>query len=298
MSGYPVWNPSAFYTTGEVVAYNGTLWQALQLTINNIPPSSPNYWTAVGGGGGGNVNAVSAGVGISITGSGSNPVVNQTLVGTAGTYAYPASITTDNTGRITAATAGSAPVLSVSAGYGLSISGTAQNPTLNNAGIVVVNAGSRIGVVLSPPETATVSYTPLSAFAHQDVVAISSATGTTLGATFTPTVSGLYTITYTVAFQSGSGATPIEVNQSLGNYIAADFNAVPSLVYVAPATLAPPPKFAAPAALFVWYNTPTTQTIQLTAGQALQLRVRVNNTGSGMSFDPNTAVYVDIVGAI
>ena len=186
MSGYPVWNPSAFYTTGEIVSYLGTLYQALQLTSGDVPPSSPSFWTPVGGGGG-VVSSVSAGTGISITGTPTNPVVNQTLVGTAGTYAYPASITTDNTGRISAATAGTAPVLSVSAGIGMSISGPAQTPTINNAGIVSVVAGSGIGVAIGPPETATVSNTGVLALTAGTGVSI---TGSPANYTISATGSG------------------------------------------------------------------------------------------------------------
>jgi len=87
----------------------------------------------IGGGGGGGVASVSAGTGISTTGTATDPIVNntgiisltatngisssggttptiqQTSVGTPGTYAYPASITTDSTGRVSAITGGSAP---------------------------------------------------------------------------------------------------------------------------------------------------------------------------------------------
>src|SRR5208337_2065465 len=49
----------------------------------------------------------------------------------AGAYAFPSSISVNNKGLVTAVTAGSAPVASVSGGTGINISGTSTNPIVN-----------------------------------------------------------------------------------------------------------------------------------------------------------------------
>jgi hypothetical protein len=76
------------------------------------------------------------------TGTATAPVLGLAAAGTAGTYAYPASVTTDAFGRVTAVTAGSAPVTSVSVDAGeLTNTGTATAPVLGLA-TTAVAAGS------------------------------------------------------------------------------------------------------------------------------------------------------------
>jgi hypothetical protein len=77
------------------------------------------------------VSNVSAGAGLTKTGVSTNPTLSITPVGTAGTYAYPTSVTTNDKGQISAITAGSAPVASVTAGTNVTLTGTAQNPIIN-----------------------------------------------------------------------------------------------------------------------------------------------------------------------
>jgi hypothetical protein len=100
-----------------------------------MPTARPPFsgYTGIGGGGGGggapaNASYLVLGLDATLTdervfsptarfavtdnGAGATYVLDLALTGTAGTYAYPASLTTDAYGRVTAVTAGSAPVAS------------------------------------------------------------------------------------------------------------------------------------------------------------------------------------------
>lgn len=39
------WNAGITYTTGDRASYGGAIWRCLQTSTNNIPSSSPAYWT-------------------------------------------------------------------------------------------------------------------------------------------------------------------------------------------------------------------------------------------------------------
>ena len=68
------------------------------------------------------------------------------LIGTAGNYAYPTALTTDATGRVTAVTAGNAPVI-YTAGRAISISGgviSTTAPSKYAATLGAVTAGTPI----------------------------------------------------------------------------------------------------------------------------------------------------------
>jgi hypothetical protein len=82
------------------------------------------------------VASVSAGT--ALTASGTNPTgitIDMPNVGTAGTYAFPSSITTDTKGRISAITSGTANVVSVNAGTGITITGPPSTPIVNVANV-------------------------------------------------------------------------------------------------------------------------------------------------------------------
>ena len=96
---------------------------------NNFPPYSGYTLPSGGGGGGAPVNASylvlgldatltaervfspTARFGVTDNGAGATYVLDLALTGTAGTYAYPSSVTTDAYGRVTAITAGTAPLV-------------------------------------------------------------------------------------------------------------------------------------------------------------------------------------------
>jgi len=99
------------------------------------------------------VSNVSAGAGLTKTGTSSNPTLSITPVGTAGTYAYPSSVVTNDKGQISSITAGTAPVASVTAGTGIGITGTSTAPVINNSGLLGLtssNAGTNITISGTP----------------------------------------------------------------------------------------------------------------------------------------------------
>ena len=74
-----------------------------------------------------------------VTGSASgtstiSPVLTLAAVGTAGTYAYPSSVTTDTKGRVTSITAGAAPLLSAGR---VELTATAGQTSFTAAGLPV-----------------------------------------------------------------------------------------------------------------------------------------------------------------
>jgi hypothetical protein len=89
------------------------------------------------------VASVSAGTGLTSTGT---PTTGITLamanVGTAGTYAYPTSVSTDAQGRVSAITGGFPPVQAIATGPGITITGPASTPTINNVGLLGLTSGN------------------------------------------------------------------------------------------------------------------------------------------------------------
>jgi len=95
------------------------------------------------------------------TGTATAPVLGLANAGTAGTYAYPSSLTTDAFGRVTAVTAGSAPVAS-----GWTDSGTVvyldtttdvvsigSNTPVTNRKLSIINTGTNLGIAVTPLAT-------------------------------------------------------------------------------------------------------------------------------------------------
>jgi hypothetical protein len=87
------------------------------------------------------VATITAGTGIDLTGTSTDPIINiaNTTV-TPGSYTL-ASITVNAQGQLTSASSGTAVVATVSAGTGISITGTSTNPIINIAN-TTVSAGS------------------------------------------------------------------------------------------------------------------------------------------------------------
>jgi len=138
-----------------------------------FPPYS-GYGLAGGGGGGGGapVNATylvlsldatltderqfspTARFAITDNGAGATYVLDLALAGTAGTYAYPSSLTTDAYGRVTAVTAGSAPVASGWTDGGTAVYLTTStdavsigsNTPVTNRKLSVYNTGTDLGM--------------------------------------------------------------------------------------------------------------------------------------------------------
>jgi hypothetical protein len=140
----------------------------------SFPPFSGILGTATGGGGGGGAPANATYLTLSLdatltdervfsptarfavtdNGAGATYVLDLALTGTAGTFAYPASLTTDAYGRVTAVTAGSAPVASGWTDGGTVVYLTTStddvsigsNTPVTNRKLSITNEGANLGI--------------------------------------------------------------------------------------------------------------------------------------------------------
>jgi len=94
-------------------------------------------------------------------GAGGDYSLDLALAGTAGTYAYPTSLTTDTFGRVTAVTAGSAPVASGWTDGGTvvyldtttDVVSIGNNTPVANRKLSVINTGANLGIAVTPLAT-------------------------------------------------------------------------------------------------------------------------------------------------
>ena len=144
------------------------------------PPFSGYTGTGSGGGGGAPANAeylvlaldgtltderrfvpVVGSLAATDGGAGGNYSLDLALAGTSGTYAYPSSLTTDTFGRVTAVTAGSAPVASGWTDGGADVYLTTStdlvaigaNTPVTNRKLSVINTGTNLGIAVTPLAT-------------------------------------------------------------------------------------------------------------------------------------------------
>ena len=121
----PPYNPqspipnSTFYSP-ETTFFAGPYYPSIINSSSGLTVNPDGTITVTGGGGGGGVTSLTAGDGITLT---PDPIVATgqialTPVGTAGTVAYPASLTINASGQVTAYTSGSQPIVNVAAGGG------------------------------------------------------------------------------------------------------------------------------------------------------------------------------------
>jgi hypothetical protein len=162
---------------------------------NNFPPYSGYTLPSGGGGGGAPVNASylvlgldatltdervfspTARFGVTDNGAGATYVLDLALTGTAGTYAYPSSVTTDAYGRVTAITAGTAPLVPAVATTAASpyvVAATTTTVFANPAAAqtIQIPAANAAGVVAGRP------YTVKRVNTTANVVTVTSAGGT------------------------------------------------------------------------------------------------------------------------
>jgi hypothetical protein len=172
MSGYALWNSITTYALNDIVSYDDKIFVSLQnLNTNNVPTTSPTWWSQTGGTG--SLSQLNAGDGIRITGgAGSTRTVYANLVSPdsrtifttgAGTQLIitdttPASIAgtggeiissgTNPTGiTLTLNTAGTAGTTADPISITTDSYGRATALTAGSAPVTALNAGAGIGVV-------------------------------------------------------------------------------------------------------------------------------------------------------
>jgi hypothetical protein len=169
--------------------YGGTLlvgasyWNT---PANTMYAWSGSTWVAISTTG---VGSVSGTAGRITSTGGTAPILDLATAGTAGTYAYPASVTTDAYGRVTAATGGTAPVLlsgSTMTGF-LTLSADPSSAlhavTKQYADGIAAGFNAHSAVVAATTGNLTATYTAGSAGADG---------GTGVGATLTITATGAF----------------------------------------------------------------------------------------------------------
>jgi hypothetical protein len=140
--------------TGTVLISNGTTlnWTAAPwITSFNVAGNSGTAFAITEA----NTLSILGGTAITTAVSSVDTVtINHSNYGTAGTYVYPSSITTNAQGHITAITAGSAPMSSFSIGGD---SGPVQ--TIVNGDTFYINGNNGISTLAATPDTITASLT-------------------------------------------------------------------------------------------------------------------------------------------
>lgn len=104
------------------------------------------------------VTAVNVDAGELTTTGGTTPTLGLANAGTAGTYAYPSSLTTDAFGRVTAVTAGVAPVASGWTDGGTvvyldtttDVVSIGSNTPVTNRKLSIINTGTNLGIAVTP----------------------------------------------------------------------------------------------------------------------------------------------------
>lgn len=130
--------PFYFPATNTLQGSTGPLIVGTGLTIDQLTGTISST-----GGGGGGVTSLTSGAGITLTPSSITTTgsIALTPVGSAGTVTYPASLTVNAYGQISAYTSGSAPITSITGSSPVNVSGTGSTRTvaLSTSG---VTAGS------------------------------------------------------------------------------------------------------------------------------------------------------------
>jgi len=233
---YASWSPAQIYSINNVVMFQptNTLYVSLQNgNLNNLPPSSPVWWSTLGGGSG--VQSINSETGIlTFTGASGVTVSNVgqtfTFAGTGGgggvTSIEGRTGVVDLVGSGVTITGGipnaqsitiqNDGVLSVaSGGTGITVGGTAQNPTIQNDGVLSVASGGTGITVGGTAQNPTIQ--------NDGVLSLNSQTGATTlqssGGSITVTNPSAGVVNIEGASLSGyipySGAT---TNVDLGNF--------------------------------------------------------------------------------
>jgi hypothetical protein len=212
---------AALTTLRNLLAYPQPSAPAASTTTAGLAQLAPNADTTpglavqandsrlTGGGGGGTVTGVTGTAPIASSG-GTAPVISHNATGTAGTYAYPASVTTDTQGHVSSVTGGSAPVSGVT-GTAPIVSSGGTTPAISLA------ATGTAGTYASPSSVTTDAQGRVSA------ITAGSAPVTTVTATAPLVSSGGTTpnLTHSAIGTPGTYAYPASVTTDTQGHVSA-----------------------------------------------------------------------------
>lgn len=174
-----LWNPSTVYILNDVVEYAGITYISIQTgNVNNQPNLTPLWWGATGAGG---VTSIIAGAGISTSGTSAITITN------AGVRTLTAGSGMSLTGTANNPTVVNNGVVSLTAGTNITLSGTSNNPIIS----AVTNGSLQSSVIVVPPTGATPSYTYLTASQISNVFICSNTAGQRVANIYVPTAAQL-----------------------------------------------------------------------------------------------------------
>jgi hypothetical protein len=140
MAGYAQWSSFTTYVVNDIVAFDGVLYIALQISTNRQPNSNPTFWATTGASSA--ITSIVAGSGISVSGTTAITVTN------AGVRTLTAGANMTIGGTATDPTVINNGVRSITAGTGITIAGTANVPIIENAMAIGRNPSI---ISLNPP---------------------------------------------------------------------------------------------------------------------------------------------------
>jgi hypothetical protein len=170
-----LWNPSTVYILNDVVEYSGFTYISIQTgNVNRQPDTNPLWWGVSGGGG---VTSIVAGAGITVSGSSAITITN------AGVRSLTAGTGMSLTGTANNPTVVNNGVVTLTAGTGITLSGSANNPTIT----AVSNGPLQSSVIVVPPTSSIASFTTITAAQISNVFICSNTAGQRVANIYVPT---------------------------------------------------------------------------------------------------------------
>ena len=170
---YLAWDSATTYPVASVVSYGGTLWEAIQVSTNEIPARGSLFWGIVGLGSALGVSSVaSSGPGLAVAGV---TVVTVQNTGAVGLVAGTGVTITDLSG-VSTITVLDAPAYT--AGNGITFVGTTIN---NNLAGLTTPTPSTVSISADPSANYTVGFTSNSPYTAGSGISIASNVATNTG---------------------------------------------------------------------------------------------------------------------